>query len=171
MTLRSARVRTIAISLVAGAMLAATPSSAHATRPDRTPGDLTQFSFTFGPGEFLDPCGFPIEVRGISRESFTVFSSGSVLIAGTYKLTVTNLQNGKSLDINASGPGRIDAGNNFSGTGLQVFFLGPDEALGGGILRFSGNTSFTLDDSGLVTSITSRGTQSGNVCADIADPS
>ena len=168
MTITPARARTIAITLVAGAMLAATPSAAQAAKPFRFPGDPTPVVVVFGKDGPVDPCGFPIEATITSREAVTFFSSGSVLVAGTYKVSMKNPANGKVLAINASGPGRIDAAGNFSGTGPQVYFLGADEAFGGGIYLFHGNTAFSRDDHGLVTTITWRGDKSGNLCAELA---
>lgn len=169
MTVRSARARAIAVTVVAGAILAATPSAAQAAKPFRIPGALTVTSMTFGnPGDISDPCGFPIVVVFTSREALTFFSSGALLITGSFKVSVTNQGSGKVLAVNASGPGRTDAAGNSSGTGPQIYLLGPDEALGGGIYLFHGATSFTRDGAGLIDSITAKGTRSGNLCATIA---
>jgi hypothetical protein len=158
----------LAIGVVAAALVAAAPSTAQAAPPLRFPGDPTPTPVAFGPGGVVDPCGFAIDAVVTNREAITFFSSGSILVAGTYKVSMVNPANGKVLSINASGPGRIDPNGNFSGTGLQVFFLGPDEALGGGIYLIRGNTDFSRDENGLVDSITTRGTQSENLCALLA---
>lgn len=169
----SARARTIAITAVAGALLALTPPVAQAAKPFRLPGELTVSTMSFGrPGDLSDLCGFPLDAVFTSRESFTVFSSGAALITGTYKVSFTNANTRTTINVNASGPGRFDVtdpSGNGSGTGAQLYMLGADEALGGGIWLFHGKTSFTRDPvSGGIATVTWTGARSGNLCAQLA---
>jgi hypothetical protein len=67
------------------------------------------------PAPFPDATGqfcadFPVRVHVTENKEFAhIFSSGAVVITGTFKVEVTNLETGKTIAVNASGPGKIDA--------------------------------------------------------------
>jgi hypothetical protein len=65
------------------------------------------------PAPFLDATGqfctdFQVLVHAVeNRDVMTTFSNGQINIAGRLILEVTNLESGKSIVLNASGPGMI----------------------------------------------------------------
>ena len=67
---------------------------------------------------------FPVLVHATTNREFAyVFSSGATLITGTLKVEVTNLETGKTIALNVSGPGRISAdGTTLTAVGTWIFF-------------------------------------------------
>jgi hypothetical protein len=81
------------------------------------------------PSPFPDATGqfcedFPILVHATTNQGVTrVFSSGAILFTGSLKVEVTNLDTGKTIALNISGPGKIGAeGSTLAGTGPWLFF-------------------------------------------------
>lgn len=152
------RVKIALVSLLAAA--AALPASAGATPPVREP--VPSEVLTFPAGLY---CEFPIEVTPLKLgEKLTFFSDGRIRVTGAAIVRVTNLDNGRSMVINSSGPSWLDRN---SAQGPQLFFLSPLEG-GPGIFLYHGNVTFTRDEDGNIANITATGTRSGNLCADIA---
>jgi hypothetical protein len=81
------------------------------------------------PSPFPDATGqfcedFPVLVHATTNQGVTrVFSSGAILFTGSLKVEVTNLDTGKTIALNISGPGKIGAeGSTLVGTGPWLFF-------------------------------------------------
>jgi hypothetical protein len=118
--------RRILISSTLGALLFALAASpALAAKPDR--------QFIGGPFEFVLPsevCGFDVMLSSTTNNEYdtTFFDQSGApvreIISGKLFVTLTNVDTGKSIDVNASGPAHSDlvAGENFS-EGLTLIFL------------------------------------------------
>jgi hypothetical protein len=58
-----------------------------------------------------------------NRGKAHIFSSGAVVLTGTLKVEVTNLETGKTIALNISGPGKVSSdGTVLSGGGPWLFF-------------------------------------------------
>ncbi len=83
-------------------------------------------------------------------------------INGTLKETITNLDNGKSVDLTSSGPGTILLEEpRVIGEGNWLFFLGPGQSGETGLpdlFTTSGHIDFTVDENGVFQSFELRGT-------------
>jgi hypothetical protein len=109
-------------SLIAAAVailsmpLAFVPTAA-ADKPTTAPAPFGEFI-----GQFCED--FSVRVRDITnREILKTFSDGSAMITGALKVEVTNLETGKTLALNISGPGRFSSdGATLVGTGRWLFF-------------------------------------------------
>jgi hypothetical protein len=151
--------RTLLAALTA-VLLVPTAAADPPTREFAPAADLT--------GQFCK--GFQVHIHVVqNKEYFTVFSSGAALITGVLKLEVTNLSTGKTLALNASGPGVFNAdGVTAAARGTWLLFgeagqmPGPDP----GMLLATGSTSLVFGPAGL-TSITNNGTMR-DVCALLA---
>ena len=149
------------LAVLSIAAAAALPATAAAAKPEREyiPAD----ELTFAAGVY---CDFPIEVTPLKlREKLTFFSDGRIRVTGAAIIELTNLDNGRSIVINSSGPSSLERG---AAQGPQLFFVNADEAGGPGIFLYHGNLRFTRDEDGNIDSITSTGTRSGNFCESIA---
>jgi hypothetical protein len=152
-------VRTLFAACVAVVLV---PTAA-ADGPTRDP-----LPFTDVTGQFCED--FQVLVHATqNKEVATVFSSGAALVTGVLKVEVTNLESGKTLALNISGPGVFSAdGTEISGAGTWLLFgeagqlPGPDP----GLLLVTGRNSLALGPAG-ITSITVRGTTQ-DVCAALA---
>lgn len=73
-------------------------------------------------GQFCED--FPVLVHATeNRGTAHVFSTGAVAFTGTLKVEVTNLDTGKTIALNISGPGKISAdGTTLTGSGPWLFF-------------------------------------------------
>ena len=82
-------------------LAAATPAAAD--KPVTEPAPFGEFT-----GQFCDD--FAVRVRDTTnRGILKVFSSGASMVTGTLKVEVTNLETGKSIAVNVSGPARFAA--------------------------------------------------------------
>jgi len=89
--------------VVALAVCLTTATPAAADKPVKEP-----LPFPDQSGQFCED--FPVRVSAtVNREFIHIFSSGAALITGTFKVEVTNLDTGKTIAVNASGPGKISA--------------------------------------------------------------
>jgi hypothetical protein len=146
---------------LATAVTAAAPAAASAAPPERVPVPADPITFEAG-----QVCDFPISVTSVQQgEKITFFSDGRARLTGVSKGRYTNLDNGHSIVINASGPAWLDRN---IGQGHSSFVLFPEDVGGPGIFLFHGRVSYTRDENGFFTSITGTGSRSGNLCAAIA---
>jgi hypothetical protein len=149
------------LAVLSLAAAAALPATAAATPPHReyVPNEVLEFPA----GVY---CDFPIQVTPLKlREKLTFFSDGRIRVTGVAIIELKNLDNGRSIVINSSGPSSLERG---AAQGPQLFFVNADEAGGPGIFLYHGNLRFTRDENGNIDSITGTGTRSGNLCAKIA---
>lgn len=128
---------------------------------------------TFAPAPFGVSTGqycedFPVRVaETTNRGTAKIFSDGSVIITGTLNVAVTNLETGKTISLNISGPAMFSSdGSTLVGVGKWLFF---GEA---GFLGRPGPTLETFDgrftiDLGTVTFVRRTGTV-GELCAALA---
>lgn len=114
MSLTAAVVVALAVSLVA-----ATP--AVADKPVKEPAP----PFGEATGEFCE--GFAVHIQATTdRGTLKVFSTGAALVTGTLKVAVTNLDSGKTIQLNISGPARFSSdGSTLYGTGAWLLFGEP----------------------------------------------
>ena len=136
---------------------------AAADRPTKEPLPGSDFS-----GQFC--ADFPVLVHVVSDKEFLLTFSGGerAMFAGQAKLELTNLDTGKSITVNASGPGTFsfDEGTlTFRGSTLlagEAGFFGPSPrlTLSGGQIVLDLATNAILSETG----------QSTDLCAVLADP-
>jgi hypothetical protein len=81
------------------------------------------------PSPFPDSTGrycadFDVLVHATTNRGTTrIFTSGAIMFTGALKVEVTNLESGKTITLNISGPGKIStAGEVLTGTGPWLFF-------------------------------------------------
>ena len=148
----------VAIALVLGGQ------PARAVAPDRTP--IPPFHDTFAKGLV---CPFSVGVDQLRiNETLTVLSNGRVFLTGNSVQRVTNLDNGKSVVVNASGPFTLTSAGGVDtftarGRNLWTFFagaLGPGEPAA--LLLTSGLAIFTVSASGIT--FTHNGGTTENLC-------
>src|SRR5205809_317090 len=134
-------------------LLLGSATVASADQPQIAP--LPASDFTIGAAV----CGFAIDATVLAQnEMIKTFSDGSQLITGTLKMRLTNVSNGNSLDINISGPGKVEIGSDGSFTlkaeGRWLWPFGPG-ALGPGsrptLLVTSGLATLHVSGSGTVS--------------------
>ena len=108
-----------ALVVVLGTCLALA-GPAGAVKPDKEPAPFAEAT-----GEFCE--GFAVHIRATTdRGKIKVFSSGAAMVTGALKVEVTNLETGRSIEVNISGPARFSAdGTTLVGTGRWLFFGEP----------------------------------------------
>jgi hypothetical protein len=146
-----------------------------AIAPAATAGKPTREVFPALPDEVLDLCGFPVlnheEGYGVV-ESFTDDEGNlvrQILTGPGLSETLTNLDTGKTIVLNAEGPGfrdfNPDGSTSFTGAGPTVFYFNPF-TLGPGLFYATGRFVIARDANGnrtfeIVGTIT-------DVCAELA---
>jgi hypothetical protein len=170
--------RRLGIIVALGALLGmlagvATASPALARGPQwvfdqRSPGGFTLPAFF---------CGFQIQVAPVTNKEYTKVlktSDGSMtfLTTGTLTISYTNLQTGKTITVNRSGPGKTTVfadGSAFVATqGPGGLILAPPDAQRFGLPAVSvlaGALTLTVDPAGNITSLSFNGHVLVNVCA------
>jgi hypothetical protein len=85
-----------------------------------------------GPAPFGESTGqycedFAVRIRATTdRGTIKVFSTGAAMITGTLKVEVTNLESGKAIQLNISGPARFSSDETtLVGTGAWLLFGEP----------------------------------------------
>jgi hypothetical protein len=150
------------VPLIAAAAMAAA-STARADPPTREPVPLEPFTFPAG-----QVCSFPLQVEALrDKEKITTFSDGRMRLTGSFVARLTNPESGRSIVVNASGPGWLDGNPNVSEGGGLVFLF-PGDVGGPGAYAFHGRVLITFDDAGNIVELTSTGRRSGNLCDLIA---
>ena len=118
---------------------------------------ITPFTGAFVPA--ADACGFDVLVNpqaGRPNNARTIiFNNARVEIAGPLFVTLKNMNTGKTIDLNISGPTRISAtGTTFTATGPSIWPL-PSEVLATAGLPplplIHGRFVFTFDNQGNIT--------------------
>jgi len=149
------------VVFVAAALAAAVLASpASAVKPTREPGN-------FADRVFEGVCSFDVARHVVvDRSTITTFSDGTVHITGTFKQTLTNLDTGKTIFVNASGPVIIETHPDGSVTEIDLGrqFLRPP----GQLLLTTGRVVWNTDAAGNTTSFTQVGGTSQDVCALLA---
>jgi hypothetical protein len=101
--------------VVAASGMAFGAAPAQADKPTRLPAPVT-------PGDeytVTENCPFDVKVTPLAnKEKTTIFSDGRVLVTGTLKVRLTNLDTGKSVDVNISGPATFTPNEDGSFTGV-----------------------------------------------------
>ena len=155
------RVKELSAIALATAATGAAPGVASAAPPERVPVPAEPITFDAG-----QVCDFPISFDPVQQgEKIAFFADGRARLTGVSKGLITNLDNGRSIRFNASGPSWLDSD---TGQGHQLFVLFPEDVGGPGIFMVRGNVTFTRDEDGFFTSITNTGNRSGNLCDAIA---
>jgi hypothetical protein len=96
-------------------------SVAAADPPDRAYAPAPTFTGEFCPGIQVQ-ITFPV-----NQEYSITFSNGAVITTGSLVAQVKNLSNGKSVVVNASGPGMLGADGRFTLRGETLVFLTPGQ--------------------------------------------
>ena len=119
-------------------------------------------------------CAFPVREEVTTNNEFiTTFTDGRQLITGSFKVRATNLDSGKALDLNISGPGVITENSDGSvtldahGSWLIWFFpgdLGP--ASPGQLFVNNGHFVETFSSTGLTVDKQAGSQQ--DICAALA---
>jgi hypothetical protein len=154
------RLAGVIAALTLGALVLA--GTAGATKPYME--RQVQGPFTLGAGE---TCSFPVLIQPTAPDvlNFFVFSDGEVFGAGPFVGTATNLDTGKTVNINLSGS--FSVVQHSDGT-VTVTSNGSVLSTRFGVI-VHGHTVIQLDANGDVTSSTTNGTQE-DLCAELADP-
>jgi hypothetical protein len=115
----------------------------------------------------LDACSFPVLLQPTAPDvlNFFIFSDGEVFGAGPFVGTATNLDTGKTVNINLSG--HFSVVQHSDGTVTVTSDGSVLSSLFGTI--FTGHSVIQLDANGNVTSRTSDGTEE-DLCAELAGP-
>jgi hypothetical protein len=131
-------------------------------------------------GSFTLPaffCGFEIRVSPVTNREYTKVlktADGSMtfLTTGALKISYTNLQTGKTITANRSGPGKTtvfaDGSEFVAAKGPGGLILAPPDATRFGLPTVSvlaGALTLTVDPAGNITSLSFNGHVVVNVCA------
>jgi hypothetical protein len=150
-----------AVALAAAALLA--PSAA-AEKPIKEPLPSQNITAQFCPD-------FQVEIATTAnKEVIHIFSSGVALITGVLKVEVTNVETGKTVALNISGPGKISAdGSTISAHGTWLLYgeAGQLPGPGPGMFLATGHTTLQVSPTG-IESMSTRGTVQ-DVCALLAE--
>jgi hypothetical protein len=121
-------------------------------------------------------CGFQIQVAPVANKEYTKVlkaSDGSMtfLTTGALKISYTNMQTGKTITANRSGPGKTtvfaDGSELVAATGPGGLILSPPDAQRFGLPAVSvlaGALTLTVDPAGNITSLSFNGHVLVNVC-------
>jgi hypothetical protein len=155
--------RVLCAAVVLGVLALATAPTALADKPVR--------EFLPGTPVMLDAavCGFPVEISFASNEFITTFSSGKQIVTGRLTAQVTG--NGKTITVNASGPGFITTEGALL-TGKSILFANPGDLFPGhpgGLLLASGPVTITTDENGQVL-VDFTSARTVDLCPVLADP-
>ncbi len=109
--------KTLAGAVVVAAAAALFVSTAAADKPVTVPSPFSDET-----GRYC--ADFDVLVHATTNMGRThIFSSGAILFTGALKVEVTNVESGKTVALNISGPGRIStSGDVLTGTGPWLFF-------------------------------------------------
>jgi hypothetical protein len=109
--------RTLAAAVTAAAAAALFIPVASADKPVIEPSPFPDAS-----GRYCED--FDVLVHATTNRGRTyIFSSGAVMFTGALKVEVTNVESGKTISLNISGPGKISAeGDVLTGSGPWLFF-------------------------------------------------
>jgi hypothetical protein len=149
--------RFLLTSSVAAAVVLAAASVAAADPPTRTPAPAPTFTGEFCPGVQVQ-ITFPV-----NQEYSIIFSNGAIITTGRLVAQVKNLSTGKSVVVNASGPGMVAQNGRFTLRGETLVFLTPGQIGPGtpattyilsGVLDFAPDG--TVTQTGHVTDICSQ---------------
>ena len=140
-------------------------STALADPPVRQPAPpIDDFTLPAGAVCSFDVLFEIVRAKGI----FKFFSDGRLLITGQLKVRLTNLDSGKELELNISGPGNIDASGSEVGLGSGIFILFAGfDADGPALLFTHGRFEITRAPNGSIANIEAHGT-STDLCAALA---
>jgi hypothetical protein len=141
-----------------GALLAVfAASTALAAQPIREP-------LVIEDEDFNNLCRFPVRLEiTANKEYVKFFSEGRVLVNGKLFARITNLDTGKSIDVNISGPANISPESERN-MGRGILLLFPQDAGGPGLILNMGRLDVIRGEDGFITNYTVRGT-SVDVCA------
>jgi len=121
-------------------------------------------------------CGFELAGTPVANnETTTTYPADAngdvrVLITGTLKLQLTNVDTGKSIVVNVSGPGTVvlhpdgSASEDLRGNDLVLFFPGATPA-GPATYLFTGHTILSFDPAGNETLVSTTDNSPLDVCA------
>ena len=160
----SQTMRLASVAFVAFVLFLLSASAASATPP-------TIFPFPSEDMTLSGICKFDVNLTVLDQnESLKIFSDGSLMLTGTFKVALTNAKTGKSIEVNVSGPVFVTPNPDGSGTevltggSLLYFFPGDlpggaplllvttgpvvlqfDKFVGGKIVDFKHTSGTTLD--------------------------
>jgi hypothetical protein len=120
-----------------------------------------------GPLTLSDTCSFPVLLQPTAPDvsNFFIFSDGEIFGSGPFVGTATNLDTGKTVNINEGGSFSVVENSDGTVTITSNGFV--LSSLFGTL--FSGHSVIVLDASGNVISRTFNGTER-DLCAELADP-
>jgi hypothetical protein len=114
--------------------------------------------------DFNNLCQFPVRIEiTANKEYVTFFSDGRLHVNGKLFVRITNLDTGKSMDVNISGPANITLTSERN-MGRGILLLFPEDAGGPGFFLNTGRLDVIRGEDGFITNYTVRGT-SVDVCA------
>ena len=132
-------------------------SAAHGAQPIREP-------LVIEDADFDNLCKFPVRIEiTANKEYVKFFSDGRLLVNGKLFVRITNLDTGKSMDVNISGPANVTPTSERN-MGRGILLLFPEDAGGPGLFLNTGRLDVIRGEDGFITNYTVRGT-SVDVCA------
>jgi hypothetical protein len=132
-------------------------SAAHGAQPIREP-------LVIEDADFDNLCKFPVRIEiTANKEYVKFFSDGRLLVNGKLFVRITNLDTGKSMDVNISGPANVTPTSERN-MGRGILLLFPEDAGGPGLFLNTGRLAVIRGEDGFITNYTVRGT-SVDVCA------
>jgi hypothetical protein len=152
--------RPLFFAFVAALLTVCAANAALAAQPIREPLVIVD-------ADFDNLCPFPVRIEiTANKEYVTFFSDGRLLVTGKLFARIVNLDTGKSMEVNISGPANISIrGERNMGRGLLLLF--PQDAGGPGIVLNAGRLDVLRGEDGFITNYRVRGT-SVDVCAALA---
>ncbi len=125
-------------------------------------------------------CSFDVHIDFLANKEYATIlvdhagNPTAILTTGVLKVSLTNLSNGKSLDLNISGPGRSvtnpDGSATLTSWGPWLWFIPPLLGFNTQLFFMAGQGIAQFDSNGTLTSFQVVGGTTRDLCAALADP-
>lgn len=152
----------IAFAVIVG-IVGAQPASATGPTKEPAPADPIEF-----PAGLV--CDFPVRLEAArSKATMKIYSSGRILVTGSFVARVTNLNaGGRSITFNNSGAVTLtpqaDGSLDIRARGQLLFFFFPEDLGGARLLRTTGQIRETLSADNVVVALSHTGGPEENLC-------
>ncbi len=164
---------TVAMLAMLAALLFSQVGTVEANRPTR------QF-IPASPFTLSGVCSFDVHIDFLANKEYATIlvdhagNPTAILTTGTLKVSLTNLSNGKSLDLNISGPGRSvtnpDGSATLTSWGPWLWFIPPLPGFNTQLFFLAGQGIAQFDSNGNLTNFQVVGGTTEDLCAALAGP-
>jgi hypothetical protein len=154
--------RFLPLVVLAAAAALVLPTAAGADKPVKEP-------IEFEPFVLEGVCSFPAFVEADEKEKARIFPDGVVSITGKFKARITNLDSGRSVELNVSGPTTLTPQPD--GTLVEILrghagiILFSTDVGGPAFLLTTGRVVIVYDEEGNVRSFEHHGGTTTDICA------